>query len=361
MTSRFKTQRSIRTRVRPAGPLARSAGSLLRSAGSRVRSAALAALVPVAAAALWPAAAHAQAETPTPSVEATPEQVQPGAVAETPKPENSLDVHGLVGVDFPTHYISRGLVLEDQGFIAQPYLELGFTLFEDEDAGVSKGTFFGGIWNSLHSQHTDAGLANTDPDTGEPAATTVDIWYEFDWYLGLSFDFAKAWNLNLSYWEFLSPNGGFGTSKNWQAKVSFNDAELWGEGGFALKPYGIVFIETDGKAGSGSDEGIYVELGVEPTVFTAAEESSYPVAFSIPAKVGLGFADFYEDDEVLGFVSVGAKASVPLAFMPSRYGAWSASAGVYYYFYGDGTDDFNEGTGDGDDDIVGTVGISFTF
>jgi hypothetical protein len=60
-------------------------------------------------------------------------------------------------------------------------------------------------------------------------------------------------------------------------------------------------------------------------------------------------------------VSVGLKASVPLAFMPAQYGAWSASAGVYYYYYGAGVDDFNKGTGDGDDDIVGIVGLSFTF
>ena len=334
-----------------------------------VRRAVLAALAPTAAALLpamlAPQSAQAQdSTTAAPSPEATPEQAQPGAVADSPKPENTLDVHGLYGVDFTTHYISRGLVLEDQGFIAQPYMELGFTLFEDEDAGLSKFTAFGGIWNSLHSNKTDQGLTQTDPDTGEgPSGVTTDIWYEFDWYVGVSFDFAKNFNLNLSYWEFISPNQGFGTSKNYQAKLSFNDASLWGdeEGGFALKPYGIVFIETDGKAGSGSDEGVYVELGIEPTIYTAGSEGSYPVSLSVPTKVGLGFADFYEDDEALGYVSVGLKAGVPLAFIPTQYGAWSASAGVYYYYYGDGVDDFNTGTGDGDDDIVGTLGISLSF
>jgi hypothetical protein len=122
-----------------------------------------------------------------------------------------------------------------------------------------------------------------------------------------------------------------------------------------------VFVETDGKAGSGSDEGVYVELGIEPTVYTLGAQGKYPVALSVPTKVGLGFSDFYEDDETLGFASVGLKASVPLPFIPARYGAWSANAGVYYYYYGDGVDDFNKGAGDGDDDIVGTAGISFTF
>jgi len=120
--------------------------------------AALPAAALLAAAAL-PSSARAQdTSTAAPSAQATPGQLDPGAGAEEPKPENALAVHGLVGVDFPTEYISRGLVLEDQGFIAQPYAELDFTLFEAKEASISKGTFFFGIWNSLQSQHTDAGL-----------------------------------------------------------------------------------------------------------------------------------------------------------------------------------------------------------
>jgi len=300
---------------------------------------------------------------PVPNDQGTPGQVQPGTGAESPKPENGLDVHGLVGSDFTTHYISRGLDLEDQGFIAQPYMELDFTLFQNKDAAVSKGIGFVGIWNSLHSQHTDAGLATADPDTGARPPVTTDIWYEFDWYVGFAFDISD-FNLNLSYWEFTSPNQGFGRSKNLQAKLSYNDTKLWNHGkdtGFALKPYGIVFVETDGKAGSGTDEGVYLEFGIEPTVYTLGAEGTYPVALSVPAKIGIGFSDFYEDDETFGFASVGLKASVPLAFMGSRYGAWSANAGVYYYYYGEGVDDFNKATGDGNDDIVASGGISFTF
>jgi hypothetical protein len=317
----------------------------------------------VAPAALIVSSTFAQENTPVPNDQGTPGQVQPGTGAESPKPENGLDVHGLVGVDFPTEYISRGLVLEDQGFIAQPYMELDFTLFQNKDATLSKAIGFAGIWNSLHSQHTDAGLATADPATGDRPPVTTDMWYEFDWYVGFAFDIAD-FNLNLSYWEFISPNQGFGTSKNLQAKLAYNDTKLWNHGkdtGFALKPYGIVFVETDGKAGSGSDEGVYIELGIEPTVYTLAASSTYPVALSVPVKIGLGFSDFYEDDDALGFISGGLKASVPLAFMGTRYGAWSATAGVYYYYYGEGVDDFNKGTGDGDDDIVGTFGVSFTF
>jgi hypothetical protein len=310
--------------------------------------------IALASCVLTPGVATAQ-DAPPPDNRGEPGQIQPGTIldAEKAAPANTLDVHGLIGVDFPTAYISRGLVLEDQGFIAQPYGEIGFTLYEGEGT-FSKVTAFGGIWNSLHSNHTDAGLASGATDSTTPA------WYEFDWYGGFAFDFAEKWNLNLSYWEFLSPNDGFGTSRNVQAKIAYNDAGAWGGGDFALKPYFIVFVETDGKAGSGSDEGIYFEVGVEPTVYTVGE-SAAPLSLSIPIKVGLGANDFYEDDETFGFATVGIKASLPLTFMPAEYGAWSGYAGVYYYLYGDGVDDFNEGAGDGDDDIVFAAGVSMTF
>jgi hypothetical protein len=304
---------------------------------------------------LLTAPAFAAAQTPAPGV-GEPGQVEPGAIAETEvEAANTLDVHGLVGADFTTHYISRGLVLEDQGVIGQPYGEVGFTLFEDETATVGKGTLFGGVWSSIHSEHTDEGLVNGG------APSTAAAWYEFDWYAGFAVDFLEAFNLNVSYWEFISPNQGFGTSHNLQFKLTYDDARHWGESGFALKPYGIVFFELDGKAGSGSDEGIYFEVGAEPTVFTANEEGTYPVTLSVPVKVGLGTSDFYEDDENFGFASVGLKAGIPLAFVPAEYGAWSAYAGIYYYHYGEGTDDFNEGTGDGDDDVVAAGGVSMSF
>ena len=71
-----------------------------------------------------------------------------------PAPSPTRNLSGLVGVDFKTDYISRGLVLENQGFIAQPYGELAFKLMESKE-GLQKLSLYGGIWNSLHSEHTD--------------------------------------------------------------------------------------------------------------------------------------------------------------------------------------------------------------
>src|SRR5688500_9914682 len=59
----------------------------------------------------------------------------------------AANVSGVVGVTFTTDYISRGLVLENEGLIAQPYGELAFKLMEGKDA-ISKVSFYGGVWSS---------------------------------------------------------------------------------------------------------------------------------------------------------------------------------------------------------------------
>lgn len=278
-----------------------------------------------------------------------------GAFAQDTQPAADK-ISGLAGVTFATDYNSRGLLLENQGFIAQPYGELQFLAFEGADGPVNKLSLFGGVWSSLHSEHTTA-----SPDTSVPA------WYEFDWYLGASADWGKI-NTTLSYWEFISPNDSFATARNFELKIAYNDADAWGNSSlsdFAIRPYGKIFWETAGKAGTGSDRGIYVELGIAPG-WTLAKESDYPIALSFPLAVGLGFSDFYGDedgdDETYGFSSFGIAASVPLKFM-SDYGAWTMTGGVYLYHFGPGVDWFNDATAGSDKefDIVGSLGFSVAF
>ena len=308
------------------------------------------------AAALAPAPAFAQ---PAPEADpGQPREVAPPA----DEPANSLSVNGAFTNTLTTAYITRGVLLENQGIIYQNVGELYFKLLDEPEAGLSKVTAIAGFFNSVHDQKTDAGLAEIDPLTGEPAnRTTVPNWYEFDFWGGFSFDFAEDFNATILYQEFHSPNGGFNRCQNVQLKLSYNDADLWGDSGFALKPYGILFWELDGKAGTGPDEGQYVELGVGPS-FALTEDGDYPLTLSIPISVGLGFSDFYEDDEAFGYASAGAVLSVPLAFIPAEYGAWTASVGGYYYHYGDGVDDFNQGPGGDEDGIfVGTVGVGLAF
>lgn len=276
------------------------------------------------------------------------------------EPDPTRNISGVAGVTFTTDYISRGLVLENQGIIAQPYGELAFTLLENEE-GLQKVTLYGGIWNSLHSEHTDV-----EGDSGAPS--NVDIWYEFDWYVGVAFDFADKWNLKVSYWEFISPSDAFGSSKNVEFRLTFNDAGMWGEGGdFSLTPYGVVFIETDGKAGNGAEEGVYVELGVAPSLPPIGD-----VKIAFPIAIGLGFSDFYGnvesdgsvDDETFGYVTAGVVASMPIKFLSDAgFGNWTWSVGGNVYYFGEALEDFNEGNVKGDSELewVAFTGFSVGF
>jgi hypothetical protein len=252
------------------------------------------------------------------------------------------------GVTFASDYISRGIQLENQGLIAQPYGNLYFTAYEGAGA-VSKFTLFGGVWSSLHSEHTGA-----TPDS------FVESWYEFDWDAGVAIDIGK-FNLNVMYIEFISPNGAFGTAHNLQVKLSYNDSDS----PFPVSPYAIAFFELDGKAGTGSDEGIYIELGVAPGFALGGGDNAPRLTF--PIYVGLGVSDFYQDadgdDQLFGYAAGGVVLSTPLAFMnDAGYGTWTLSVGGYFYYFGDGVRDANEAVGtDTDWDVVGNVSLGVAF
>lgn len=313
----------------------------------------------VGAVALPAGMASAQVAAP----EASPGQSGPIGPEVAPKPANSLRVHGSAAITFTTDYITRGVLLENQGVIAQPTAELDFTLLENPDA-KSFGKVIGivGIWNSVHSHQE---FAKHD---------RLSSWYEFDWYAGIGIDILPELNLNVIYQEFLSPSGAFGVCKNIQAKISYNDSNLWASAapwnGFSLSPYVIFLAETNGKCGTGSNEGYYVEAGIGPG-YTFAPDSKMPVTISLPVTVGLGFDDFYGSgpgftkDETFGFLSAGVVGSFPLRFMEEAgYGSWKFSIGGYYYLLGDGVKDFNSvagAGGGGDSEWVASTGLSLSF
>jgi hypothetical protein len=245
-------------------------------------------------------------------------------------------ITGDLGVSAVSQYITRGVVLENQGAIIQPFADLYFKLYEGEGF-VNKVSLNLGIWSSLHDRKTDAGVAS-----GSGSSTTRN-WYEFDYTVGLATTFAKNFTFTPSFYAFLSPNDGFNTFYGLNLNLAYNDSELWG-GGFALNPSVTVLFELENKAGTGADEGIYYEIALNPS-FAAG-----PATISIPLKAGFGSNDFYGslntssgavEDEAFGFLSAGVVATVPLKFIPECYGTWTLNAGATYYYLGDGTSDFN--------------------
>ena len=93
-------------------------------------------------------------------------------------------ITGDIGVQVVSQYVFQGAVLENQGFIAQPYLDLYFKLYSG-DGFVNSVTFGLGLWSSLHSENTQQGAATGTGDS------TTPCWYEFDYSAGFSIVMAK--------------------------------------------------------------------------------------------------------------------------------------------------------------------------
>jgi hypothetical protein len=225
-------------------------------------------------------------------------------------------ITGGLGVALTNEYIYNGLVQDKDTLIAQPYLNLYFKLYEGEGF-LNNITFNLPLWWSIHDINKPIG------------AGTTRAWYEFDWDPGFTFTFAKKYSLSISYFEYDSPGDYFNTSRNLNLTFNYDDTDLLGA--FALHPHIVFQQELDGHSGSGYKGGSsqYYELGIAPS-YTLEKGSTYPVTLTFPATVGLGSNGFY--GQGFGFFSIGATASLPLAFIPSCYGSWSTSlSGLYYY------------------------------
>ena len=249
-------------------------------------------------------------------------------MAGTASAQNEGRVSVGAGIDFSTSYYFRGIVQETSGFIAQPYLEGGLSLYEGDNGSVS---FAAGTWNSLHSQ-TDDGFVGG----GAPG-----IYYENDFYAGLGFGFAGGWGADVTYTAYMSPRGSWGTVKELAVGLSHDDV---------IAPYITLAFEIDGSA-AGDNEGTYLELGIEPSL--PLEDA--PVSVSFPVAIGLSPSDYYDPggvNEAFGFFTVGASLGIPISGIPEEWGSWEFAAGVQLLFFGDVLKEIN-----GSDDGVEPIAI----
>jgi hypothetical protein len=77
--------------------------------------------------------------------------------------------------------------------------------------------------------------------------------------------------------------------------------------------------------------GSHFEAGMSAQ-FVFRRHSRYPVTVTLPANVSVGDDPYYISHK-FGYISGGVNVRIPLAFIPSRYGKWSArtSADVCYF------------------------------
>jgi hypothetical protein len=258
----------------------------------------------------------------------------PAAV--TPPDPNTGALTFTGGLDVPTKYVFRGLVQEvDSKLTLFPYGDLGIAFYSGDGAVKTASVNFG-VWNALLT-----GSSGLDGDTNK-------LHYEEDFYATLNLGFARGFSLGTTYTAYTSPNGMFGTVQELMFKVS--KAHM-------LAPYGTIAFELDGQADAGSNEGIYLELGVAPSWPLAGGK----VTFAVPVKFGFSLKDYYElagEDHKFGYFQGGGLFTIPLTSATSKFGAWNLHGGVDAYAFGDTTKAFNSGDGG---KVVASFGIGVVY
>jgi hypothetical protein len=240
---------------------------------------------------------------------------------------------GAFGVDFTTQYFFRGLQQENQGIIAQPWIELGYALYEaDGEHGLRDLGLTFGLWNSLHDG---------------PTGGTGGIWYESDFHVGLDAHAGERWTFGATYTAYHSPNGSFSTVEEIAFAAGFDDRELLVAGlDSGLQPSVVVAFETDGERDGGTGNGIYAQLGIEPS-FAIGNLGQLELTLALPVTLGTSLGDYYEDatgdDDFFGFLDVGAVVSSALPFLPARMGPWTAELGLHWLLLGDSNEQKNNG------------------
>jgi hypothetical protein len=281
-------------------------------------------------------------------------------------------ITGDFGVTFTSEYITRGLVAQDKGVIAQPYLDLYIKLYSGDanswfiNSVSAQLSFWSDVGSNTYTANTAIGLPQ-GYYRSHHNLDAVPNWYEFDWDPGISITFAQKFTLLVQYFEFDSPAGAFSIARSINSTLTYDDTSLWantplGAGNFSFKPHFTYLWELPaaGFAGLGP-QGSYFEIGVAPS-YTFMPKATYPITLSIPYTVGLGNERFYGGDN-FGYFSVGPTVSVPLAFIPSGFGSWTLSASYLYYYEGKSVRAFNIANGtDGSNSrnvFSGAIGCTF--
>ena len=233
-------------------------------------------------------------------------------------------ITGDIGLDIVSNYIARGLVLENQGIIIQPYANLHFRVAQNVGPVESISVDLG-IWNSLHSHHDG------------PRDSTTRSWFESDFIAGMTFNIDK-FAVSPYFKIYQSPADVFESAYVAGLRLAYDDTDLLGD--FALHPYAKVelnVIETSGNnydpfTGLNRGNGQYYEVGVTPA------HSWGDLTLSLPLKGGFGSGGFYLGNRGFGFFSVGLDAAYALNFVPECLGKWAVHTGATYVRIGGNND-----------------------
>lgn len=245
-----------------------------------------------------------------------------------------------LGVDITSAYFFRGYLQEDDGFIAQPWFEVGAVLIEPGEGGDFQLDLAAGTWNSFHSEQTGA------------LGGSVDSWYENDIYAGLNLTTGQL-SFGLLYTIYQYPNSTFNTVHEVGVTASYTPENETAVSILGTPSVGV-FFEVD-NSNVNDDPASFVQLAAGPT---HALDESGDTNISVPVELGLSLSDYYEgdSDETFGYLSVGVGLDHTVHL--ERAGGLTFAAGVSLLFLGDTTEAVNNGD---DVEVVASIGVSLAY
>jgi hypothetical protein len=225
---------------------------------------------------------------------------------------------GELEVAVADKYIYNGYLIQDQGPIVQPYLEVVEEFYRGNGwltGAAARFSFF----SSLQPRQD-----------GVPNAAAPGRWlYEIQIEAGLELELANQFTLSLSFLRFKSPIDVYQPSNALQLTLTWDDEEI--SGWFALHPHVTWLAAFPLGWNAEEGDGNYFEIGIAPSTVVGSE-SPYPITLTLPLNAGFGDDNYYPGD-AFGYASIGFSASVPLAFLSKDFGEWNfAIAGAYYRF-----------------------------
>jgi len=262
-----------------------------------------------------------------------------------PPPPVCSKINWLLNVEFANEYVTpRGMIVRDKGLTIQPLL-LAFVPLYKGDGFINGVKLFGGAWNDFGTSSV-----SKHPPYGSKPTTN---WTEIDPIAGFSVGFAKNFTFDATWSAFAEQILDIGTSHNLELKVSMDDSPYLGA--FALHPSFAYWQELEGKAtdadvpfavfgpsprsGGNPQPGpsYYLDAAIDPS-YTFKDvlgglKLEAPCSVLLPNKRFYG--EYFGKASTVGLIDVGAKATVPLTFMPEGYGHWSFHTGVKYQYYVD--------------------------
>jgi hypothetical protein len=247
------------------------------------------------------------------------------------------------GVDFRDHYFFRGYNYVSSGFIAQPYLQVGYNVYSDDHVSI---TPHGGAWLDLTEQEGPNPPVHFNEFRGN-AGVLVG---------------AGDWRFDIQYIYYTSPSDAFGVTHEIGVDVGYDDAHFWeGERGggcvTALNPSFSLYYQL--KDDRDHDLNTYVGVGIEPTL-KSLDLGRVPVTVSFPVTLGGSYNGYYKDaqghNSTFGYWEAGVRAALPLG--RTAYGmTWSLDAEVDYVRVMANSARAANGFDNGD--VVFRVGLSF--